>query len=154
MAVYLRPVADSTIGGWATEAASTVSLYASIDEAVADDLDYITSGNLEASTVSDVYIAKLTTGQTVSLPFTVRYRYGKDVSGSQKVDLSVRLLEGTTAVSTWSHLNISTGFETTSQTVSTSATITDFNNLFLEFSASMQRGSGEPVGLLLALTQP
>jgi hypothetical protein len=152
MAVYLRPVADSTIGGWATELASTVSLYASIDEAIASDSDYIISGNLEGSTVADVYIAKLTTGQTVALPFTVRYRYGKDVSGSQQVDLGVRLLQGTTAVSTWSHVNISSAWVTTSQTVSTSVTITDFNNLFLEFSASFG-GSGQPVGLLLALTQ-
>jgi hypothetical protein len=152
MAVYLRPVADTTIGGWATELASTVSLYASIDETVASDSDYIISGNLEGSTVADVYIAKLTTGQTVALPFTVRYRYGKDVSGSQQVDLGVRLLQGTTAVSTWSHLDISSNWVTTSQTVTTSATITDFNNLFLEFSASYG-ASGQPIGLLLALTQ-
>src|SRR5215211_1818372 len=131
--VFLRPDADSTDGGWTNEAGSNVDLFASIDEASANDADYIQSA---ASPNSDV--CKISLGDSafaLIAPVYVRYRYKKS-DAAQTMALTVRLLEGTTQRASWAHTDISTSFVTAEQTLTEGelAAITDFNNLFLEFT--------------------
>ena len=148
---FLRPDADSIAGNWTNESGST-PIYSSIDEVVASDADYAASGNLELST-PDTYRVRLSDVSGATLPCTVRYRYKSQKSGAQQVDLIVRLLQGASTVTSWSHTDISTSPVTAAQVVA--AGITDFTDLSLEFQASLAGGlSGQPMGLLLTLTYP
>jgi len=133
--IFLRPDADVTDGGWTNEAGSNVNLFASIDEASASDADYIQSAPNPASDVCKISLGD--SAFALVAPVYVRYRYKKD-SAAQTMALTVRLLEGTTPRASWTQSNISTSFVTTEQTLSAGelAAITDFNNLFLEFTAT------------------
>lgn len=131
--LYLLPDADSIDGGWTNEADGT-TLAPSIDEMVADDIDYIKSS---ASPVSDICKIGLSDPLAApAQPFVVLYRYRK--AGTAQVDLGVRLLEGTTEIAAWSHTNISGSFVNGEQALTAPqfAAIGDFNNLFIEFNAN------------------
>src|SRR3954468_15059146 len=72
--LYLRPDADSVDGGWTNELGGT-SLFASIDETVASDTDYIQSS---ANPVADIAKISLSNpSSAVASPVKVRYRYQK-----------------------------------------------------------------------------
>lgn len=133
--IFLRPDADVIDGGWTNEAGSNVNLFASIDEATASDADYIQSAPSPASDVCKISLGDA--AFALVAPVYVRYRYKKD-SAAQTMALTVRLLEGTTQRASWTQSNISTAFVTTEQTLSAGelASIADFNNLFLEFTAT------------------
>lgn len=132
--IFLRPDADSVDGGWTNESGGT-TLFSSIDETTANDTDYIQSATNPASDICKISLGD--TAVPLIAPVYVRYRYKKDNAG-QTMALTVRLLEGTTQIASWTHTNISTSFVTAEQTLTTGelAAITDFNNLFLEFSAT------------------
>jgi hypothetical protein len=130
--LYLRPDADSIDGGWTNELGGT-SLFASIDETVASDTDYIQSS---ANPVADIAKISLSNpASAVASPVKVRYRYHR--VSSPAANLTVRLLQGATQITSWSHVGISTSFVTTEQTLTAPefASITDFNDLYIEFTA-------------------
>lgn len=58
MPQYGRPTTDTVNEGYTTQAGGGANLYQTIDEAVADDADYIRSA---AAPTSDVYVTKLGT---------------------------------------------------------------------------------------------
>jgi Concanavalin A-like lectin/glucanases superfamily len=130
---FMRPDADDTDGTWTDQSGGT-SLFAAIDETVVDDADYIQSVQAPVNDLCKIRISdpSVAPGQ----PFKVRYRYKK--TGTAAIDLRVRLLEGTTVIATWTHSDIGTDFLTTTQTLSGGefASITDFNNLYIEFRAN------------------
>lgn len=134
MTTKLRPDADSVDGNWTNELGGT-TLYTSIDEAAVDDADYIQSGDDPANDICKIRLSD-PSGTPIE-PAYVRFRYKK--SGPGTMDLTVALLEGSTTRATWSFTDISSSFVTTQEQLSTPefSSITDFNNLYLQFTANI-----------------
>lgn len=101
----VRPASDVNVGAWTTESGGTTNLYASIDEATANDTDYVRS---EVSPSSSTYRVRLgaITDPGVLAGRVLRYRIGVDGSGS--MDWVVRVFNASTEVVSWSHSGIST----------------------------------------------
>ncbi len=107
----IRPTSDVAAGSWAPSTGS--SLYATIDEITADDADYIQSSASPGS--PDLCKVRLPASPT-GVPATprgdgthrVNYRYLKDTSSGDRIDLTVRLYRanGTTVVAEESHADI------------------------------------------------
>jgi len=137
-ASILKPDADASAGSWENEALGT-PLYPSIDENAPSDADYITSSF--SPSPPDVCKIRLSNptgpGGGIQQPMSVFYRFGK-TSPSGSLSLQVRLMQGTTAIATWTHSNISSTLQTVEQVLTGPqfAAITDPTDLFLEFSAS------------------
>lgn len=136
--VTMRPSADSIDGSWTNELGGT-DLAGSIDEADAADSDFIQS---PANPVAESCRVKLSspslgTYQPVE-PMVVAYRYRKSGAGGA-LDLTVRLLQGTTTIASWTETSIGAGFVTRERTLSSGefASITDFSDLYLEFEGDM-----------------
>jgi hypothetical protein len=133
---YLRPDADDLDGGWTTESGTT-NLFPSIDEsAPPNDSDFIKSS---ASPVSDICRVRLSNPNAlVATPVKIRSRYKK--SGSDPVNLIVRLKQGVTEKASWTYSGISNAFVTSEETLTVAQfnSITDFTDLFLEFEATTE----------------
>jgi hypothetical protein len=130
----LVPDTDNTDGGWTNETGGTV-LYSSIDEAAPNDSDYIISSDRPVSDICKISLSDPAGG--IQAPLAVFYRFKK--SGPNTINLRVRLLEGSTQISSWTHNNIADDFISVEQMLSSGelASITNPNNLFLEFKASV-----------------
>jgi hypothetical protein len=134
---FSRPSADQTDGSWTNEAGSNVNLYASVDELSPTDSDYIQS--VLASVVADlsqVAISSLT-DPVSSSGHKVRYRYRKYPTKSARIDLVVRLRQGTTQIAAWTHTNIDGNWATVEQTLSGAEadSITNYADLRIEQEA-------------------
>ena len=129
-------VVSASVSGWLNELGSNINLYASIDEAVADDTDYIAS----SSTPGDSVRFSLSDVSSVINPTMVRYRYKKhtdgDISDTGTVNLQARLQQGTTTIAQWEHDDIGTSFVTVEQSLTDGefSSITDFTDLYLQFA--------------------
>lgn len=133
---YARPSTDVTDGTWLNQVGSNVNLYASIDESVLDDADYIISSVLapSASDTCEVGLASAT-DPVASDNHKVVYRIRSEPSGG---NLTVSLYQNTTLIASWSHTNVSATLTTITQTLSGAETdsITDYADLRLRFVAS------------------
>jgi hypothetical protein len=137
----VRPTADVADGNWLNEAGSNTNLYASIDEVTASDSDYIQSGASPASAdIVQVRFGALT-DPAVGTGHVVRYRYLKDQTGGDTINLTVTLrqADGTTSVASQGHTNISAvtdGTFTLSSGEADSIPSADYGvGLVLEFAA-------------------
>lgn len=133
---YARPNADITDGSWTNESGNNTNLYASIDESVINDSDYIQSSQSPSSAdVTEIGLSSVGDPGT-DLGHVVRYRYKKDTAGGQ-IDLTVRLMQGGTEIASWSHADIGTGFVTATQTLTNpqAANITNYADLRIKFEA-------------------
>lgn len=101
----LRPNADTSIGSWTTHTGSTSNLFQTIDETVADDNDFIQSETNPSSSIARFALTD-TGNPSINTNHTLRYRYYK--TGTQTVNLVVRLKEGTTVIASNTHNNIGT----------------------------------------------
>ena len=130
--LLLQPDADSIDGTWTNQAEGT-ELFSVLDETSTDDADYIKSAGDPVDDTCKIRLSNPT--GTPGQPFIVAYRYRK--SGPDQIDLTARLLEGTTQIAAWSHTNIISTFVTAEQTLSGAQfdSIGDFTNLFIEFTA-------------------
>ena len=137
---FLTVNGDSIDGGWTTQSGSTI-LFPSIDEHITpNDADYIVSSGAPSADLCKVSLGNLASGFPLQ-PFRVRYRTGKN--GSRRVDLGVRLLQGVSEIAAWTHVNVSGVPTTVTQTLTPAqfALITNFSNLFLEFTADLRSGT-------------
>lgn len=93
MAQFGRPSTDTTREGWEEDDGTTASIFDQIDEAVADDADYIRSALVPTT---DAYVTKLTavTDPLQSTGHIVRYRYGKDAAAGAQINIVVELRQG------------------------------------------------------------
>jgi len=138
-AEYLLPDADNSIGSWTDQAGGTTNIYQSIDESFpANDSDYVRSELNPQNSTYKVSLSNPSSGVDTAKTHTVRYRYGKQISGSQQIDITVRLMEGVATIASWTHTNVSTTLTTAEQTLSAGevSSISDYTNLFLEFEAN------------------
>ena len=131
----LTPDADITDGDWTNELDSNVNLYASIDEAAANDSDYIKSG---VNPSADIAKIGLSNPGSLAMPFLVRYRYKKDIADVGEMNLTVRLMQGATQIAEWSHGDITDSFVDAEQalTLGEFNSITDVSDLNVEFEAN------------------
>jgi hypothetical protein len=130
---HSQPSADGARGGWTTQSGGTTNLYAQINETPASDTNYVQSSLGPASDQLTVAMAALST--PVSGARTLTYRYSKDTGTSERIDLTVELLQGTTVVQSWVHTNIPTGW-TQSPDQAITSTITDYTILNVRFTAN------------------
>jgi hypothetical protein len=134
LAMY--PVADIATGSWTNELGGT-TLYTSIDDVALDDNDYIVSS---VSPSNDTCVIELGFPDfDVGDELIVTYRYGKfPATSDQRIDVTVRLLEGVTQIAEWVHTDVSSSLTTVDQTLTPLevGAITDFSNLFLEITAN------------------
>jgi hypothetical protein len=131
----LTPDADDTDGGWTNELGGT-TLYTSIDEAgPPNDSDYIISSDRPASDICKIRLSN--PAGAIQAPFAVFYRFKK--SGPNAINLRVRVLEGSTQITSWTHTDIAADFLSVEQVLSGPelASIGDPTNLYLEFRASV-----------------
>lgn len=142
MAQFGRPSVDTyNADGWQEDDGVTVDIFDQIDETVADDLDYIRTA---LTPTSDVYVTRLTTLEDPlsSTNHVVRYRYGKQTTGGDAIDLTVQLRQGYTneasqgtLIASATHSNIASSFTAGSITLSGAEadSITDYTSLYLRF---------------------
>jgi hypothetical protein len=103
-----HPTSDSSLGSWTDQAGGTTNLFAVIDEAVADDADYLQSGTIAGSGDEVKVRLGALTDPSSSTGHVVRYRYQKDVAAGDQVDLVVTLYDsdGTTVIHAATHTDI------------------------------------------------
>jgi hypothetical protein len=136
MAQILRPDSDVSQGSWTrNDGTVTPDLFSTIDEAAANDTDFLRLGIASGSSTCEV---GLTDGAdpVSSSGHIVRYRYRKssnDTTGKQ-IDLVVSLRQGATQIAAWTHLDIG-AVVTQTQTLSgvEADAITDYSDLRLRF---------------------
>lgn len=144
MAQFGRPSTDTTREAWEEDDGTTTDIFDQIDEASADDGDYIRSALVPTN---DVYVTKLTgvTDPLQSSGHVVRYRYGKDTTGGAQIDLTVQLRQGYvnegspgTLIASQTHTNVAVFPVAGSFTLSGAEadSITNYSDLFLRFVAN------------------
>lgn len=121
------PSADVSAGGWTASTGS--DLYAMLDEAAADDGDYITT---TGASTCEVTLGSLSDPAS-STGHIVRYRISSTGGG-----IIVRLRQGTTTIATWTHSPAPTSLTTYEQTLTggEADSITDYSALRLQFEAT------------------
>jgi hypothetical protein len=100
---YLSPDADSVAGGWINETGGRL-LNPSIGEPVVpNDATFIRSSGNPPNDICRVSLSN--PGGVVTQPFNVSYRYGK--SGTDLIDITVTLKQGSSIIASWVHTNVS-----------------------------------------------
>lgn len=144
MAQFARPASTITIDTWTDEVGGTTNIHTHIDEAVADNNDYIRSAQ---APTTDPYVCKLSsvTDPLASGGHVVRYYYGKDVSGGAQIDIVVQLRQGYTnegspgtLIASATHTDVAAGFTLGSFTLSSGEadSITDYTDLYIRVTAN------------------
>lgn len=146
MAQFGRPSTDTTRDNWEEDDGTTTDIFDQIDEASADDNDFIRTG---LTPTDDVYVTKLTNVEDPisSSNHIVRYRYRKEATGGDQINLTVQLRQGYTnegspgtLIASASHTDIS-GSAWTAGTFTLSGAeadnITDYTSLYLRFLADV-----------------
>ena len=132
---FVRAASDISAGNWTPSTGGT--LFATINETPENDSNYDTSGSATAS--ADIMEVKF--GSATLVPSTgyliVRYAYGKNTTGGDIVNLTVRLVQGTTIIASWVHNAIPTGTTVATQQLTSGqfAAISNFTDLRLRFEA-------------------
>jgi len=133
------PNADTSIGSWTDQAGGTTNLYTRIDDwPSADDADYVRS-ELNPTNSAAKFALRDPGSVDAAAAHNVKYRYYKEDSGGQQIDLTVRLVQGaSTVIATWTHLNIGGTVVEAQQSLSAGeiSSITDYTALHLEFEAN------------------
>jgi len=141
MTQFARPSVDTTRDNWEEDDGSTTDIFDQIDEASADDGDFIRTG---LTPTNDVYVTKLTSVEDPLSPtgHVVRYRYGKQTAGGDQIDIIVQLRQGYvnegtpgTLIAAQTHSDVPTGFTDGSITLSSGEAdaITNYADLYLRF---------------------
>lgn len=125
-AQYARPTSDVSAGTWTASTGS--DLFAMLDEAAADDGDYITS---TTASTCEVALGSLS-DPALSTGHIVRYRISATGGG-----IIVRLREGSTTIASWTHNPAPASPTTYAQTLSggEADSITNYAALKLQFEA-------------------
>lgn len=125
-----RPISDVADGAW-LPSTPAADLFAMIDEAAADDADYIyatspTTCSLGLGSVSD---------PLASTGHVIKYRAWSPTTGG----LVVRLKQGTTVIATYTHATLPTTPTTYTQTLTAGEadSITDYTALRVDFEATL-----------------
>lgn len=138
MPQFARPSADTVRTGWTDEAGGTINIYTGIDESVAEDVEYIKTAAPPGVNEFETLLTSVT-DPVSSTGHVMRWRRRKQpASGSDDVNLTVRLLQGGTQITSQADNVIPGAFTDTSYTLSGAEAdaITNYADLRLEFVAS------------------
>jgi hypothetical protein len=138
MAQFARPSADTVRTGWTDQAAGTVNIYQAIDETSASDADYIKTATPPGANEYETLLTSVTDPLS-STGHIMRWRRRKQpASGSAQMNLTVRLLQGTTQITSQADNNLPGTFTDTSYTLSAGEAdaITNYADLRKEFVAT------------------
>jgi hypothetical protein len=144
MVQIARPTTDTTRDNWEEDDGGTTTIFDQIDEAIADDADFIRT---VLTPTNDVFVTKLGTVEDPqsSSGHVVRYRYGKDAADGDQIDITVQLRQGYvsegtpgTLIASATHTNVGAFPIAGSITLSAGEadSITDYANLYLRFVAN------------------
>lgn len=153
----VRPDSDVTDGAFTKSTGGNVNMYQMIDEATADDSDYITTAD-GVDTSSEFGLGNLTNTPMAGDSVVVRYRYGfADTGGSSNIILlSVSLYQGSTQIAGTLY---STGFAPSvllfadgafTLTDTQIGTVTDWTDLRVRFSVTNVSASDKRAGISYA----
>lgn len=135
---FLRPDADDSNNGWINELGQTTGLWASVDESVASDSDFIKSPQNPSGQILRLRLSDPTSGVDPAQAQSLNYRYGKDFD-EQALNVTVRLVQGvSTVIASWDHLGVAVGYVTAQQSLTAPqiAAITDYADLFVEIEST------------------
>lgn len=138
MAQFGRPSADTVNTAWTDQAGGTTTIYTTVDEVVASDTDYIKSATPPAANEFETLLTSVT-DPVSSTGHIMRWRRRKQpASGSAQINLTVRLLQGATQITSQADNNLPGTFTDTSYTLSAGEAdaITNYADLRLEFVAA------------------
>lgn len=138
MPQFARPSSDITVTGWTTDTGGTTNLWAAIDEATPfSDADYVKSPTPPGTNEYETKLSAVT-DPNASTGHVMRWRRRKQPTGSAQINLTVRLLQGTTQITSQADNDLGTSFADTSYTLSAAEadSITDYSDLRLEFVAA------------------
>lgn len=136
MTQYGRPMQDITRVGWVTQSGGTTNLYATLDEEVLPDhSDYVES---PAPPGTNEYEVKLSPLGDPDMSGLHRVRYWRRFVGDTQTQLSLRLMQGTTQISTLSDQGVDCEWGIVSWLLSAAQAdaITDYTDLRVEFVAT------------------
>lgn len=142
MPQFARPVADVTNANhWLDNAASSITIFDTIDESVLSTVDFIQSS---AGLSSAIYVARLTTSiedPLSSANHIIRYTYRKNTSGQAQINLTAEIRQDYvseaslgTLIWTTNHTNILSSVQSTAAVTLTAAeadSITAYSSLYL-----------------------
>lgn len=146
MAQFARPDTDTTVGSYTDQGGGATTIYASIDESVVSDADYIRS---VTSPSSSVYVCRLSdiTDPALSTGHVMRMRTACDQDSQETLTFTQELRQGYvnegaqgTLIATQSRSSISSSVLTTSSYTLSAAeadAITNYADLFFRFSISV-----------------
>lgn len=135
---FAAPTSDITVGLW-----SATPLWQKIDESVASDADLIVSATNPSNDTSEVLLNTGLTDPISSTNHVLSYRYKKSANAGRQIDLTVRLIQGTSILATFTHTAIGGTIVQADQTLTgTQAdSITNYGDLRIRFTANAV-GSG------------
>lgn len=123
---------------WTDQAGGTTSIYTTIDETAASDADYIKTPAPPGTNEFETLLSSVT-DPVSSTGHIMRWRRRKQpATGSAAINLTVRLLQGTTQIVTQADNTIPGTFTDASYTLSAAEAdaITNYGDIRLEFVAS------------------
>lgn len=138
MPQFARPSADTVRTGWTDQAGGTVTIYTTIDESVASDTDYIKTPTPPGANEFESLLTSVTDPLS-STGHIMRWRRRKQpATGSAQINLTVRLLQGVTQITSQADNNLPGTFTDTSYTLSAAEAdaITNYADLRLEWVAA------------------
>jgi hypothetical protein len=136
VANFARPSADISRGSWTTQSGGTANLFATLDEGVADDNDYVIS----ALNANSTYECRLSSVAPAIIPraHLIALRGRKDASGGNTKGVSVSLVQGSTVIGTLDFPDLP--FAVTQQNVSIpksmASQITDYADLRVRLTST------------------
>ena len=135
MTQYARPDADTSVASWATSSGS--DRYEMIDEASADDNDYISVTSYGSAEIIVLGLSDVDTPDSGTRTVVVR---AYEDSGMSSVQLDITLKEGSTSKGSQS---FSSGFSSAANlSFNITSSISDYSNLNLTISATDPMGMG------------
>jgi hypothetical protein len=137
MAQFARPSADTVNTGWVEDDDTSVNMFQEIDETAFDDADYIKSPTPPGTNEYETLLTSVT-DPVSSSNHIMRWRRRKQPTAGATINLTVRLLQGGTQVTSQADNNLPTSFTTTTYTLSggEADAITNYADLRLEFVAA------------------
>jgi hypothetical protein len=138
MAQFARPSADTVRTAWTEDDGTTDTLWAEIDETVASDTDYIKTPTPPGANEYETLLTSVTDPLS-STGHIMRWRRRKQpASGSAQINLTVRLMQTSTQITSQADNNLPGAFTDTSYTLSGAEAdaITNYADLRLEFVAA------------------
>lgn len=138
MPQFARPSADTVRTAWTDQAGGTTTIYTTIDETAASDADYIKTATPPGANEFETLLTSVT-DPVSSTGHIMRWRRRKQpASGSATINLTVRLLQASTQITSQADNGLPGAFTDTSYTLSGAEAdaITNYADLRLEFVAA------------------